>query len=60
MVDKEYGIGVNDLLLLNYQDTFAGTYTCDVEATGTYYRGRTSTAKRYSVKTAGNSFNLFY
>ena len=53
VVDKQYNIEVNDLVILNYQDKFAGTYTCDVEATGTFFEGRTSTAKSYIVKTAG-------
>ncbi|XP_063689480.1 neural cell adhesion molecule L1-like [Bolinopsis microptera] len=57
VVDRQYNIEVNDLVILNYQDKFAGTYTCDVEATGTFFEGRTSTAKSYIVKTAA-SFSL--
>ncbi|KAL5270522.1 hypothetical protein ACHWQZ_G001287 [Mnemiopsis leidyi] len=57
VVDKQYNIEENDLVILNYQDNYAGTYTCDVEATGSFFKGRTATAKSYSVKTAA-SFSL--
>ena len=53
VLDRIYNIKVNDLIILNYDDKYKGVYTCEVEATGTLFKGKTKMAYKYTVQTAG-------
>ena len=53
VLESDYSIAVDDFLIINYSSDYAGTYTCEVTATGTIFTGNTSVARSYTVKTAG-------